>query len=118
MRRRESPRIVEKPAKAAATNDASASVRSGGVSTTRIARTSAADQTISAADTPKTAPGPLSARTMPPSAGPPRSPTLAIVLETTFAAVSSSGVRASDGRSAASAGWNAAAAAATRPQST
>ena len=40
----------------------------------------------------------------PPSAGPMKLPTLTIVLVATFAAVSSSGVRASDGSSAAWAG--------------
>ena len=43
----------------------------------------------------------------PPSAGPTQKPRLSIVPELTFAAVSSSGVFASEGRSADWAGWNA-----------
>ena len=46
------------------------------------------------------------ARRKAPSAGPANEPTLSIVLDETFAAVSSSGVRAIVGRSAASAGRN------------
>jgi hypothetical protein len=38
---------------------------------------------------------------IPPSAGPRKKPTLSIVLETTFIAVSCSGVSVSDGRTAA-----------------
>ena len=57
-----------------------------------------------AATTPNTTAGPLTARRSAPSAGPANEPTLSSVLEETFAAVSSSGVRASEGRSAASAG--------------
>ena len=47
------------------------------------------------------------ASSTPPRAGPTQNPRLSSVLELTFAAVSSSGVRASTGRSAACAGWNA-----------
>ena len=65
--------------------------------------------------TRNTSPGPLAASNSPPSAGPPKMPTLSIVLAATFAAVSSSGVRASDGMRAASAGRKAVAATPTRP---
>ena len=53
----------------------------------------------------------------PPRAGPTQKPRLSIVLELTFAAVSSSGVFASEGRSAAWAGWNAVLITATVPAS-
>ena len=65
--------------------------------------------------TRKTVPAPDAASNRPPIAGPPKMPTLSIVLATTFAAVSSSGVRASAGVSAASAGRNALAATAETP---
>ena len=55
----------------------------------------------------KAAPTPKEASTIPPTAGPAKAPTDSIVDEETFAAVNSSGVRASAGRSDDSAGWNA-----------
>ena len=61
-----------------------------------------------AALTAKTAATFLSARMMPPSAGPTKVATASSVLEATFAAVSSAGSRARPGRSAACAGRNAA----------
>jgi hypothetical protein len=51
-----------------------------------------------------TVPGVVTASSAPPIAGPAKVPTLSIVERTTFAAVSSSGVRARWGRSADSAG--------------
>ena len=59
-----------------------------------------------AAVTANTTAGPWMASRRAPSAGPTNEPTLSIVLEETFAAVSSSGDRAIDGSSAASAGRN------------
>ena len=55
----------------------------------------------------KTSHGPLNARMTPPIAGPANMPTLEIVFSARFDAVSSSGVDASDGSSAACAGPNA-----------
>ena len=66
----------------------------------------------------KTAPGPEAASSRPPIAGPPKIPMLSIALADTFAAVSSSGVRTSDGTRAACAGRNAVAAIPTRPAMT
>ena len=54
---------------------------------------------------------------MPPSAGPPKTPMLSIVLEATFAEVSSAGERASEGSSAACAGRSAEYATETSPAS-
>ncbi len=51
-----------------------------------------------------TAPVPAAPRTRPASTGPPTTPTPSLQLDTTFAAVSSSGVRATLGRSAACVG--------------
>ncbi len=68
----------------------------------------AADQRKAAAVTTKTTHGLLTASSAPPSAGPANMPTLDVVLSATFDAASSSGVRTSEGRSAACAGWNAA----------
>jgi len=59
------------------------------------------------AETPNETDAPAAARMIPPSAGPANAPTLSIVDDATFAAVSSSGVRASPGRIAACAGLNA-----------
>src|SRR5882762_5854652 len=67
-------------------------------------RTLTADHRNAAAVRPKTAAGPLKASTAPASAGPANMPTLATVFITAFAAVSSSGVSTSEGRSAPSAG--------------
>ena len=69
--------------------------------------TIAADQSSSAAVTRKVTSIPKAATSRPPSAGPTNSPTLSIVLAVTFEAVSSSGVRARPGTSAAWAGRNA-----------
>ena len=55
----------------------------------------------------KTSHGPAKARNTPPIAGPANMPTLEIVLSARFDAVSSSGVVASVGSNAASAGLNA-----------
>ena len=63
-------------------------------------------ESISPAARMNTVPAPETESTTPPIAGPPKIPTLSIVLETTFAAVSSSGVRANAGVSAASADRN------------
>jgi hypothetical protein len=79
------------------------SLRSGG-SSRGTWTTKAADQRRSAPLNAKTAAGPLTASRTPPSAGPANIPTLVIVLATTFAAVSSSGVSTSDGSSAPCAG--------------
>ena len=68
------------------------------------ARSISADQRKSAAVTTKTTQPLETASRRPPSAGPTQKPRLSIVLELTFAAVSSSGVFASDGSSAACAG--------------
>ena len=68
---------------------------------------SSADQTIAPAVTPKTTALELTASRSPPRAGPAKMPTLSIVVAVTFAAVSSSGLRASPGTSAACAGRNA-----------
>ena len=57
--------------------------------------------------TKNTTPASLAASNRPPSAGPTKLPRLSIVLRATFAAVSSSGVRASSGSAADSAGRNA-----------
>ena len=65
---------------------------------------SAADQRTSPAVTTIAAGGPATARTMPPSAGPAKKPTLWIADEATLAAVSSAGVVASCGISPANAG--------------
>ncbi len=54
-----------------------------------------------------TTPVEVAANRSPPSAGPANVPTLSIVLPTAFAAVSSTGVLARDGVSAACAGWKA-----------
>jgi len=79
------------------------SVLSGGSS--RGTRTTKnADHRKSAAFRANTAAGVLTARKIPPRAGPTNIPTLAMVLPTRFAAVSSSGVLTREGRSAACAG--------------
>jgi hypothetical protein len=70
-----------------------------------------------AAVTRKTHPALVAASSNPPIAGPAKLPTLSIVLRVTFAAVSSSGLRASSGRSADSAGRNAVARIAATPAS-
>jgi hypothetical protein len=72
-----------------------------------------ADQRNVAAVTTKTTQTFETASRIPPSAGPTQKPRLSSVLELTFAAVSSSGVRASEGSSAACAGSNAVATTAT-----
>lgn len=66
-----------------------------------------ADHSIVTAVTAKTASTPTSAISRPPAAGPTNPDTFRIVADVTFAAVSSSGVRAREGRSAACAGWKA-----------
>ena len=66
-----------------------------------IRSTKKADQTKRPAITMKTTPVEAAASRSPPSAGPRNVPTLSIVLDTAFAAVSSSGVLASDGVNAA-----------------
>ena len=66
--------------------------------------TRAADQRNVAPFAANTTCGLLTASRRPPSAGPRNVPTLSIVLEATFAAVSSAGVRTSDGSSADCAG--------------
>ena len=77
-----------------------------GAAPLRIRETRNADHTSVAAVAAKTAPVPVTASRSPPRAGPRNEPTLSIALELTLAAVSSSGVRASDGSSAACAGRN------------
>ena len=67
---------------------------------------SAADQTKLAALTPKTTSGLVATSSRPPRAGPANAPTPSSVLDATFAAVSSAGVRASTGSNAACAGRN------------
>ena len=79
------------------------SLRSGG-SSRRTCSTKAIDQRKNAPLRAKTAAGPLTTSSTPPSAGPTNIATLEIVLPTRFAAVSSSGVSTSDGRRAAWAG--------------
>jgi hypothetical protein len=66
--------------------------------------TSAADQTSVPAATKNTTGMLVVASSTPPSAGPRKMPTLSMVLEATLAAVSSSGLLASDGSRAAWAG--------------
>ncbi len=66
--------------------------------------TRAADHRNVAPFAAKTTAGSLTASRRPPSAGPRNVPMLSIVLEATFAAVSSAGDATSDGRSAAWAG--------------
>ena len=83
-----------------------ASSASAGVAVRIPARSSADQRNVPAAIANET-PGPLTAMTTPPRAGPAKAPTLSIVLEATFAAVSSSGDRASEGKRAAWAGRNA-----------
>src|SRR5438552_2734310 len=79
------------------------SARSGGSS--RGTRTTKnADHRKSAPLRANTAAGVLTASRIPPRAGPANIPTLETVLPTRFAAVSSSGVLTSEGRSAACAG--------------
>ena len=68
--------------------------------------------------TPKTTQAVETASSRPPRAGPTQKPRLSIVLELTLAAVSSSGVVASEGSSAACAGWKAVLITATVPAST
>src|SRR5260221_13635962 len=68
---------------------------------------SAADQRNENASTRITVCWFATASSNPASAGPAKNPTLSIVLDATFAAVSSAGSRASDGSSAADAGRNA-----------
>src|SRR5512146_1231975 len=68
--------------------------------------TSSADQRNVAEVRATATPAEERASTRPPIAGPAKLPTLSIVLEETFAAVSASGDSASDGSSAASAGRN------------
>ena len=63
-----------------------------------------ADQTNVRPLNANTTSGPVAASSRPPSAGPMKTPTLSTVLAATFAAVSSSGVRASVGRIARFAG--------------
>ena len=71
-----------------------------------IRTTSNADQANAAPVTRKVKATLVPASTSPPAAGPRKMATLSIVLPATFAAVSSSGVRASAGTSAAWAGRN------------
>ena len=78
---------------------------------------SAADQRKVQAVTTNAAPVLVAARTAPPIAGPAKAATLSTVLEVTFAAVSSSGVRASEGTSADCAGRKAVATRATKDTS-
>ena len=104
-RRRRSRAMMRKPANSSSAIELASGVSpfstsaSGWMPATRIA-----DQTSAAAVTMKTAPGPDAASSRPPIAGPPKIPMLSIALADTFAAVSSSGVRTSDGTSAACAG--------------
>ena len=75
------------------------------------------DQRNATAVITKTTQTSVIARRTPPRAGPTQMPRLSIVLELTLAAVSSSGVRARDGRSADCAGWNPVAITATKDAS-
>ena len=77
-----------------------------------------ADQRNVAAVTRKTTQVVETASSSPPSAGPAQKPRLSSVLELTLAAVSSSGVRASEGSRAACAGWKAVEITATSAAST
>src|SRR5581483_8394398 len=95
--------IARKPARRAeATGVGSAGGR--GSRGTRMTQT--ADQRNVPAVTAKTDDGPDTASSTPPTAGPANMPTLATVFITAFAAVSSSGVVTSEGRSAPCAGAN------------
>ena len=115
-RSRRSRTIVRKPASSSSTMDTASSRSASSTSATgRMPMRRNADQSTVPAVTRNTSPGPLAARSRPPSAGPPKIPTLSIVLAATLAAVSSSGVRASEGIRAASAGRKAVAATPTRP---
>ena len=111
-RSRRSPMIVRAPASSSARMDSGTRRSCGGALTPLRSRT---DQSISPASRMNTVPAPETESTTPPIAGPPKIPTLSIVLETTFAAVSSSGVRANAGVSAACAGRNGVAATFTSP---
>ena len=77
---------------------------SRGISKRRRPTTSAADQRNVSPLTANTSCGLLTASRSPPRAGPRNVPTLSIVLDATFAAVSSAGVRVRPGSSAAFAG--------------
>ena len=101
-------RIVEKPAKAscARRRSASRSTRSRGGAAARILATKTAESRNVAAVTEKTASTLVVASRRPPSAGPAKLPTAAIVLMATLAAVSSSGLRERVGSSADWAGLN------------
>ena len=72
----------------------------------RTPSTITADQTNVSASNAKTAPTSATASSNPPIMGPTKNPTLLIVLDATFAAVSSDGFLARLGSSAASAGRN------------
>ena len=117
-RRRRSRAIVRNPASSSSTTETASRSAASPSETGRIPEIRKADQSKREAVTTKTVPGPVAASRMPPMAGPPKMPTLSIELAATFAAVSSSGVRASVGTRAACAGRNAVAAIPTAPAMT
>ena len=71
-----------------------------GWAASRTGQSTIAHTRATAANTAITAPGPPTPMTMPAVSGPPTVPTPSLQLETTFAAVSSAGVRATLGSSA------------------
>ena len=98
---------VVKPASLSAAIVDAASSRCGcSLVSIRMSRTNTADTTMSAAVMRKTLPALAVARSAPASAGPAKNATLSMPLATAFAAVSSSGVRASAGVRAACDGRN------------
>jgi hypothetical protein len=103
-RRSRSTANVRKPAPTSRRNEPR-SVRSAlSKATGRMPAIITADHTKLSALTAKTVSAFVAARRMPPSAGPTNVPMLSTVEEVTLAALSSAGVRASDGSSAACAG--------------
>ena len=106
-RRRFSTAIALNPAavpRRKPSGDPSSSFAAAASACGRIRETMSAPQTNVPAVTRKTTPALVAARRPAPIAGPAKLPTLSIVLRVTFAAVSSSGLRASSGRIDDSAG--------------
>ena len=106
-RRSRSTAKVRKPAPTSRRNEPRSDGSLLGGATERMPAIITADQRKLSALTPNTSSGFVAASRMPPSAGPTKVPMLSTVEDVTFAALSSSGVRASDGSSAAWAGRNA-----------
>ena len=100
--------MARKPADTSPAIDSGSAASRGSRAGSWMRHTIAADQAKAAAVKAKPSAGPPTATSTPPIAGPANDPTLSIVLEVALAAVSSSGVRASPGSIAASAGVNAA----------